>query len=823
MNKTHNRLRVVALIWIIMLVSVSTVFAMPSEGEDDSAEFVILFDVSGSMNWTDPAGPDMSRVSTEGARIFGFLRPTFSETTISLVIYNEVVRTVLEPTNVRTEHGMMVFSDALDDINHDRIPQLPGTPHFRAWSSWTNIGGALHAAYEILAESTASRRGVLLFTDGMIEMSTPALAEMSRQLSNDTRDAFATAGIPIHTIGLNAGGFHFDQDYLEDLSYVTGGLSIVVTNTDGLQEHFMRMFAELFDTVITDPVTIEIPESGEFEYQFHIYGQAVKEANITITSQTPRANIRVTRLVTETGVDVLNDPTRVSIDSSSMITNIKLIEPMDGNWTIYAIGPPDTTVRITETNLFDISLQTTLADDRVYLGFGETLDFNAFLFNNERDIVITSTQIYEDAVSRTHIEITDPRGVSTLQLGTLNPSRTGFNFGLNFDMPGTHTIRLFLSNDRVSVVGEPIEIIVGNPVLAINSNITQSLVGEDGVISVGLYGASDRTNRINVLSFLMDVRASLLVYRDGIRVDRIDFNASELIDGTPLEISYVFASEGVYTFTATFDERGVVVLESDSVDVSVVRYIPTITSTFPSSITYTIFGGQAGSVVHNLSEHFTASDGRALYFRIEADSDVDTDAFRWDIYGDIVSFEFLSSGAEGLRIIVTDGNTDLYTQNVRVSISTTVARWLVVLIAVVAIAILIVGTTMFLIFRMRVRRSFSLRLSIYNDESGVTKWEREHTIPTLSAKKNFLKPFIPLNSIVNSDDIFPDDPPDELMPFINCVTLIGHPFSKGFWIKSNYKSQKTKNFTGTSAVTLRFTCPTGIGMVYTITFSKAGL
>lgn len=277
----------------------------------------------------------------------------------------------------------------------------------------------------------------------------------------------------------------------------------------------MRMFAELFDTVITDPVTIEIPESGEFEYQFHIYGQAVKEANITITSQTPRANIRVTRLVTETGVDVLNDPTRVSIDSSSMITNIKLIEPMDGNWTIYAIGPPDTTVRITETNLFDISLQTTLADDRVYLGFGETLDFNAFLFNNERDIVITSTQIYEDAVSRTHIEITDPRGVSTLRLGTLNPSRTGFNFALNFDMPGTHTIRLFLSNDRVSITGEPIEIIVGSPVLAVESNISQSLVDGEGIISVGLYSTEARTNRIDAPSFLMDSRASMLVYRDG--------------------------------------------------------------------------------------------------------------------------------------------------------------------------------------------------------------------------------------------------------------------------------------------------------------------
>ncbi|MCL1999762.1 MAG: VWA domain-containing protein [Turicibacter sp.] len=807
MSKTSIKCAVILAILAFIFTPVQAAFV---DDGDASVEFVILLDVSGSMNFTDPAAADMSRTSTEGARIFGFLSPTFSDTNISLVIYNEAVRTVLQSTNVRSDEGREEFSRTLDDINNNNIPG------FNAWSSWTNIGDALQVAYEILADSDADRKGVLLFTDGVIEMSTPALAELSRQNSNDARDAFAAAGIPIHTIGLDSVDFGVDAEFLLDLSETTGGRSIVVTSTDGLPELFAQIFTDLFDEIPPpEPEPGEFDSDGQLQHHFHIYGQAVREANITIVSGTAGANIGISQLLTETGVDVLNDSERVIVDSSSMTINIKLIEPIGGDWVVHAFGPPGRTVSITEIILFDISLQTTLADERIYLDFSENLNFDAFLFNNERDLIITSTQIYEDAVSRTHVEVIDPRGVATLLLGSLNPSSTAFNFDLDvdiFNMAGTYTIRIFLSNDRMDIVSEPIEIVVANPVLVVESQ-AQALIGNEIPIAVNLRTSNVGENIVNLPPFLQDAHAAVRVYFNGNMLETISLSIEEMAGGI-FTVDYLFEQVGQYEFVAVLEDRGVVVLSSEPH--RVVTILPTITSTFPTDISRTVFGGRAETASYDLDEHFVVSDDRALSFRVERE--LATAEFSAAVVGSMLNLEFFDAGGDTLRIIVSDGNVDLYTHVVNVEVNSMIARWIIAVIVVGAVLV-VGGIAAYVISRnMKIGHPFKLALSIQeNDKDWYVEGKEAISIGTMT---KFQKPPVQLIKIIEDDTLFPSKPDNEILPFIQNVTLVGKPFSKDFWVvdkNKNRTNKKWQTFSGKNTIYLE---SNDEDRLYKIEFSK---
>jgi hypothetical protein len=463
-----------------------------AETANESLEIVILIDTSGSMNSADPPmGLERTRITTEAIKSFAFLRPSFTDTYISLVVYNDFALTALDKTNVRTEDGINEYLHAVRMINMNQIQGI------NLWEHTTDIGGALQEAYQILSNSTATKKAVLLFTDGRIDLGRGRDITPSINASNDARDAFSVAGIPIYTVGLNYDGT-VDRAYLEDLSDQTGGTTIITAPrqraTDELIAHFLEIYADLFQTVVPDFEPEEIPPSGMLSLSFYVYGQAVKEVNMMFISQSP---IRVTRVLTQTGVDIRNDPRRCLVDSSNMVANVKLIEPMDGDWTIELIGNPGDVVKVSEISLFDISLRTTIPENRITLNYGESLNFGVFLHNNDRGIQILTSQIYKDAVSSTHMEVIDPRGISTVYLGTLNDTETGFNFSLMLDRPGDYTIRCTLSNERLMAVSEDIVVTVNEPVLVLERGGTSLSPREGGAIFIGLANVAEESNRVN--------------------------------------------------------------------------------------------------------------------------------------------------------------------------------------------------------------------------------------------------------------------------------------------------------------------------------------
>jgi hypothetical protein len=791
------------LITMIMLCPV--ISNVSAEENNESAEIVILLDTSGSMNWADPPNSDGTRISTEAIKSFAFLRPSFSDTYISLVVYNQFVKTVLENTNIRTEWGITEYIDVVDAINRDQIDG------FRNWTRTTAIGSALQEAYQILAESTASERAVLLFTDGRIDLGRGVDTAPEYEKAYDARDKFAELGIPVYTIGLNADG-SVDREFLEDLSAQTNATSVIAMTAGELIEYFLEIYANLFGTVKPDVDPEPIPSGGILTRNFHVYGQAVKEVNLMFISERPESRIEIRRVITETGVDIINDSDKCIIDSSSMVSNIKLIEPMDGEWTIELRGNPGDIVKISEISLYDISLKTTIQDNRISLNYDEVLNFGMFLHNNERGIDILTTQIYEDSVSRTYMEVIDPRGVSRVYPGTINESSTGFNFSVTFDRPGDYMIEYILENDRLKAVSEaPIIVTVEEPVLLFESNGNQFLRSDGAVIRIGLTNGGGV--KIDVPDYLRGMQGTLTVHSNGDLMHTVPFDINDIRSDNMFEYKFVPTQSGSYTFAA-FLSDGSNASESILIDFR----NPAISSNFTNSISHTISGNN-NSVIYDLNEYFEIEGNGTLRFRIEGlENANEIDA---DINGSVLTISFLNKGDFKFDIIAFDDYGTEYKHTIEVDIDSFADTLIIIIVCVAIVIILLIAFVLFALSTMRIKTPFNLTLSVLLN--GIEKdGGTQIYIRPLASIKRYKKPSVNLGSILKDTKIVSADIPitDGFDSFASNITLIGIPFGKrGFKVKC--KGKKTQIFTGQNLVTFSSAASqAAANTTYKITFRK---
>lgn len=789
MNISHRFKNSVAILLVAAMFLLCPLFwEVYAEENNGSAEIVILIDTSGSMNWADPANNDGTRITTEAVKSFAFLRPSFTDTHISLVVYNQFVKTALTKTNVKTEWGITEYINAVDKINKDQIAD------FKCWAYTTDIGAALQESYQILSKSTASKKAVLLFTDGRIELGRGESIDKSVQMSNDARDKFAEIGIPIYTIGLNADG-SVDKNYLEDLSLRTNGKTVIALSAGELIEHFLEIYANLFEIVPPVINTAEpIPPSGILTHTFNIYGQAVKEVNIMFISESVGSVIETVKVITPTGVEIMNDTNKCVLDESAMISNVKLIDPMDGDWKIELIGNPGDIVKISEISLYDLSLKTTVQDNKINLNYGEILDFDVFLRNNDKNIDILTTQIYADSQSKTYIEIIDPRGVSSLYPGILNESSTGFSFNLLFDRPGNYTIKAFLANDRLSAESEAIIVTVQEPALLLESNGAQFLMCDDAVIIIGL--VNNQGEKIDVPDYLKSIQGTLTVHSGDISGDIIEtvpFDTNSMSKNNMFEHEFKPPNSGKYTFTAFFQGGG-----NASESISLAFTNPEMRSNFPDSIAHTIQSGDNG-LIYNLSEYFETECSCGLKFKFE--NIKNPDILAADISGNTLTLSFLNKGETEFEIIAFNDHGTEYRHITKINIKSFTDTVIVIIIAAAAITVLSAAALLFVQSKKKIGSRFRLTLATVKDGRHVS---RTDIIPTLKNQKGFSKATkINLEKIITDGRWLKKPPNDdgidvnEFTKLASKITLSGKPFNKKD-IVAKHKNQKPKTIPGTA-------------------------
>ena len=194
-----------------------------AETTNDPISLVLVLDTSGSMG-----GPAIE-AAKEGAN--SLLLSLGSDDEVSVLSFDNTVRTVIDFTNDRQEAGQQLLS-------------LNTSPN-----SGTCLYDATYQAVQKVAALPAGRRAVVLFTDGVDESLN---GEPCSTYTIDDVIHLATQGnaiIPIYTLGE---GGRIDQQALKRLADLTGGHFQFAPSTDHLQTIFQNLTDQLkYQYVIT--------------------------------------------------------------------------------------------------------------------------------------------------------------------------------------------------------------------------------------------------------------------------------------------------------------------------------------------------------------------------------------------------------------------------------------------------------------------------------------------------------------------------------------------------------------------------------------------
>jgi len=164
------------------------------ESANDPMSLVLVLDTSGSMGGT---GIEMAKEAANS-----FLLGMGSEDEVSILSFNNTVNTVIGFTKDRQEAGQQLSS----------IDSIP--------NSATCLYDAAYKAVQSAAALPAGRRAVVLFTDGVDEVSSGVACSTNTIDDVINLASQGNAIIPIYTLGM---GVRIDQQALQRLADVTEG------------------------------------------------------------------------------------------------------------------------------------------------------------------------------------------------------------------------------------------------------------------------------------------------------------------------------------------------------------------------------------------------------------------------------------------------------------------------------------------------------------------------------------------------------------------------------------------------------------------------
>ena len=781
------------ILLLLMAVLLPIVFvpvnAAETDGGTQDVEVVLLFDVSGSMNQSDPVSASDTRLSIEAAHQFVFNYPTEANMYITVVPYNSNIYTDFDKVNVATPDGLKNYVSKMEDILEN------GLDGFTCWANQTDIGGALERAKEILEKSAIERKTVVLFTDGKIELPNVDAINESKNKAEANSKALKDAGIPIYSIGLDVNN-GVDRDLLYSISGEEN--TNIVKSAADLIGIFNEVYTFLFpNSRLDDNVEeFEIAPEKTSERTVRIYGQAVKEANISISSL---ARLNTIRVETPSGVKVadidLRSPENAVINSDYCIINyssrgcsatIKLISPMDGDWKVFVSGEKSTVIT-RKIYLFDLLLKDSIPDENVYIG--EALKYNASIYNSESSEHLTSSGLYsaEDGASA----IVEIKRVgsdsSSLYNGTLNRSKDGFDFNVGFDAPGEYTITTILTHSQFQVKSVKTVKVVG-PMLALDvidahaSSFKSMLYLKDPV--------SGRA--ISAPEYLSGGKIAISVTSEGETVDTINVDISSLTtDGYTFE--YTPSKAGDWTFTAAIDSS-YGSIESESLTITAHPSKISMEKNLAKKLSKTSLSGSFSETI-SLDGAFSDSDGDKLKYTVRVSDDSPITAEIDDTLLKICADDF---GECVVTILVSDGRGASYEFEMEVSFKSILP--MIIALAVSAVVFIIAAVVAIIIIKKKsiISVAFRVKLEI-QDEESYNESTAVYSVVRLTSRKRSrpkmtLSEILTINGFATRDEeskMSEDNERRIISTHCANVTMSGVPFKRA--IKIVYKDTSRKN------------------------------
>ena len=321
--KKHKRLIVLLTAMIFLLSAVMPQMAVSAAKKGiKRMNIVIVTDESYSMEDTDPdnmrydAVKLFSQEITDTGNLLGSV--SFAQDVLS---YQE-----LGETNGRQAKKQYV--DQISGVN---------------CSSWTNIGGALLKAVELLDKGDPNlESAIIILSDGNTEMPDDDSRKASLDNKADAVEMCRNKGIPVYSICLNVDG-SADAEELRQISNATGGLSTEVKDPDDLKDVELLYSRVLFGEVEENPddEEVEIGGDGTVSKEFEVPKVGVEELNIMIDG-----NVKNLSYVDPNGRQYSGTEVDDMTVFGTGYAMTKLIKPVPGKWVLTAYGDPNTKIRL---------------------------------------------------------------------------------------------------------------------------------------------------------------------------------------------------------------------------------------------------------------------------------------------------------------------------------------------------------------------------------------------------------------------------------------------------------------------------------------------
>ncbi len=771
-----------------------SVSAEPEANGD--VEVILLFDTSGSMNKSDPDKNGV-RLSVEAAYQFVFNYPTNTNMFITVIPFDSYVYEGFKRVNVKDEKGRAEFSSQMDALMSGQVGD------FKFWENNTDTGTALEVAKKKLDASSVSKKAVILFTDGKIALTSKDNLKdeesVAKALENSA--ALRDSGIHVYSIGLNCNG-EVDKAQLESIS---GEEDVRIVNSAAdLSGMFTEVYTELFENSYLDDNTDEFEVSPDVESvcDVRIYGQAVKEANISLSSGAPLHRLVVTAPNGFKVADIdFRNPSAGKIDGtycviqntpSAYTATIKLIEPMDGNWSVKITGEKSTVIT-RKIYLFDLEARTDITAPEYYIG--DTFEYTAAIYNSVSGTHLTSTGLYDKNDGGEAVVNVTRKGVSgqTPYMGELNASQNGYVFKIDFKDAGEYTLATTIKHAQFETTATNTIKVVG-PKVAIDNKVA------DGKFTVNASFVHPVTSAplTELPNYLLSRKVTFSVVCNGKEVHSVTSDISAIKDGK-YNFEYAPSESGKFEIVAKLSSGEE--YKSAAVDFKAPEKPKVeikLEGDLPDDVSKRGFSGSFEKEISLKDVFKLVNSKEALSYSVKVEGD---DSFTATVDGDVLKIKSEGFG-EAKLILTVSADGASYSHEIELAAK---SLWPVIIIIFVLI-ILVIVIIIVAIIVIRKKQIISIAFKFKVEDRSVNAFNPTfvvYEVSRLSNKKN-AKPSMTIAQILNSNGYAQMEMGGTMDPqafgmfmdqYAGRITLTGVPFKKAFKIVYKSADGKTRNAT----------------------------
>ncbi|BCP62695.1 VWA domain-containing protein [Streptococcus suis] len=306
--KTIAKILTIFLVTINLVVGYLPVFANGSEVAR-GMEVIFVVDDSASMQDNDP-----NKLAGEAVRRFVDLLPAEGDK-LGILTYSF---NPIERQDLMTITG----KDAKQKLKDFSVQKITQRGHN------TDTAAGLAGAAQMLEanKGSQSKKAIVLITDGANDFRNTNRTEAE---SNAVLSEFMSKGYPVYTIGINPETDAF-KNYLINISQQSGAKTWFPKTADELNGIIKEIASELGNVDLANSSIITV-NPDQFTDVVQVVPEAVLEANIQIDHEEP-ISIEV---VNTNGEKIdLSDEKKVLVYSEEKYTNVKLLHPEEGEWTI---------------------------------------------------------------------------------------------------------------------------------------------------------------------------------------------------------------------------------------------------------------------------------------------------------------------------------------------------------------------------------------------------------------------------------------------------------------------------------------------------------